>query len=252
MDTFRKTIYLAIVLALSLITNPINTHSSWRATIQKYPVEYGFIALATTCIVGKLLYTYYLTNLASSPSIINVATELYTQVKTDLNDYYSLYGSDNQLSDDQLKEKITLNNNRKYPFLHYNKSLIKKMKRFTAHSAAIAYEVKRITLRKNELLENNNSYLLGTLASLEEQGTQLLTNISQTQQLALLLKDRISEFDEYKNDLDNWSEEKKHQWNYKDDSIWHNDKPTTASQESTLVCGNSAAELIKDFNLNYY
>jgi hypothetical protein len=217
----------------------------------KKNILFSIVGTATAFVIGKLLCVAYYDYMWPTQSLINYYQTAFKKIEKAITCYKNSYEIDAQMSDWELKEKICTKNTGSYPFITYHTFVIDALYELDFHLNTVHKSWQRIVYRKKY---STDLALLETLTQLELQSLQLQKQLTRMTSLLFLLKNRISLFQEYKDDYyhskqDKEIEERNNRWETEQkDIIIEKDK-----QESHILDSFERIEQqIIQFNVDYY
>jgi hypothetical protein len=205
-------------MLLLLCTKTIHSMTpQLNAYATKENIILGLATITSLYIVGKIVRYMYSPSSRNhsnnSNTIIEQCRTNYQKISSEIQTYQETYQSDSQLSDWDLRELISQNQDNHYPFITYHTIIMQELFKVKRYMAIMQHELKEISKQK-ELLEQYHSAektpLLESLSQLETQGKMLAVFVSKIHTILLILKYRVELFKEYTNDYYNWTYEQKH------------------------------------------
>ena len=204
------------ILLIIIITS---THSSikpdWLNDLSDNAPALCIVATAAACVIGKLSYGFYGEYTWPNQRIVEHCRTTYATIYNDIKMSYNTYKRDSQSSDWDLKEAIT-HTKTSYPFIAYNKQIVRMLFKLIKHNLTINNELKRINQRKKKLINNNSEesvLFIEEFMQLEAKGRFIQKYITKTCAILSSLKNKVTLFKEYEDDFHNWSCEKQKKQN---------------------------------------
>lgn len=240
-----------LLLLVGFNTYTINNTYIDNSYFNKKNILFGVVGTATAFIIGKLLCIAYYDYVWPTQSLINYYQTAFKKIEKTITCYKNSYEIDAQMSDWELKEKICTKNTDSYPFMTYHTFVVDVLYELDLHLNTVNKSWQRIVYRKKH---STDLALLETLTQLELQSLQLKKQLTRMISLLSLLKNRISLFQEYKDDYYYWKqdkeiEERNNRWETEQkDIIKEKDK----TEPRILESFERVEQQIIQFNLDYY
>lgn len=210
-NSIKKIGSVFLLLTFSTISA---SETPWHTILSQYPMQCYIAGAITTLIIGKLSYNYYQNHQETPELVIENCRSTYKNIYQEVQNYYSFYRSDVQISDWDLKEIIINNNQEPYPFMTYYKSLTRASWNLHNHLATLVKQLIKIDKHKKQLRVNrhseNTAHLRELFLQLEIKGKYLQEYTIKTITLIMILKNKIKLFKEYNDDCHLWAQTRQH------------------------------------------